>query len=49
MDARRTDTRTSLVPYPFLTYNPFNIRAAIYIGASLFAAVAFVVMNALHW
>ncbi|KAI1794523.1 FAR-17a/AIG1-like protein [Ganoderma leucocontextum] len=37
-----------MFPYPFLTYNPFNIRMAIYIGASLFAAVAFMVMNALH-
>ncbi|PIL24148.1 hypothetical protein GSI_13901 [Ganoderma sinense ZZ0214-1] len=37
-----------MFPYPFLTYNPFNIRVAIYFGASLFAALAFMVMNALH-
>ena len=37
-----------VVPYPFLTYSPFNVRVAIYAGASLFAAVAFMVINALH-
>ena len=36
------------VPYPFLTQNPFNIRVAIYVGASTFAALAFMAINALH-
>ncbi|KAI0709429.1 FAR-17a/AIG1-like protein [Earliella scabrosa] len=35
-------------PYPFLTHSPFNVRVAIYAGASLFAALAFMGLNALH-
>ncbi|KAI0724063.1 FAR-17a/AIG1-like protein [Cerioporus squamosus] len=35
-------------PYPFLTQSPFNVRVVIYSGASLFAAVAFIAINALH-
>ncbi|RDX56594.1 hypothetical protein OH76DRAFT_1468122 [Lentinus brumalis] len=35
-------------PYPFLTQNPFNVRVAIYAGASSFAALAFIAINALH-
>ncbi|RPD66307.1 hypothetical protein L226DRAFT_195280 [Lentinus tigrinus ALCF2SS1-7] len=35
-------------PYPFLTQNPFNARVAIYVGASTFAALAFMALNALH-
>ena len=38
----------SAVPYPFLTNNPYNIRVRIYAAASLFAAVAFMLLNALH-
>ncbi|TBU35807.1 FAR-17a/AIG1-like protein [Dichomitus squalens] len=37
-----------MFPYPFLTSSPFNVRVAIYAGASLFAAVSFMVINALH-
>ncbi|KAI0636804.1 FAR-17a/AIG1-like protein [Trametes polyzona] len=35
-------------PYPFLTENPFNIRVLIYAAATAFAAVSFMVLNALH-
>ncbi|KAH9945955.1 FAR-17a/AIG1-like protein [Epithele typhae] len=35
-------------PYPFLTYNPPNVRAMIYAGATAFAAGAFMLLNALH-
>ncbi|KAI0673054.1 FAR-17a/AIG1-like protein [Trametes maxima] len=35
-------------PYPFLTENPYNIRVAIYVAATTFAAVSFMVLNALH-
>lgn len=36
------------VPYPFLTENPYNIRVLIYTGATVFSAVSFMVLNALH-
>ncbi|KAI9065112.1 hypothetical protein FKP32DRAFT_1590866 [Trametes sanguinea] len=35
-------------PYPFLTHNPFPIRVAIYVAATLFAAVSFMALNAAH-
>jgi len=35
-------------PYPFLTENPFEIRVAIYFGATTFALVSFWIINALH-
>ncbi|KAL1944602.1 hypothetical protein VTO73DRAFT_3032 [Trametes versicolor] len=35
-------------PYPFLTENPYNIRVLIYTGATVFSAVSFMVLNALH-
>ncbi|OCH95044.1 hypothetical protein OBBRIDRAFT_788778 [Obba rivulosa] len=35
-------------PYPFLTHNPFNIRVAIYAGASGLALVSFWMLNTLH-
>ncbi|KAI0748291.1 FAR-17a/AIG1-like protein [Daedaleopsis nitida] len=37
-----------MFPYPFLTHSPFHVRVVIYIGASSFAAVAFMVLNVLH-
>ncbi|KIY49448.1 hypothetical protein FISHEDRAFT_72770 [Fistulina hepatica ATCC 64428] len=36
------------VAYPFLTDNPFEVRVAIYIGASLVALLSFWSLNALH-
>jgi len=35
-------------PYPFLTFNPFNIRAVIYGSAMSFAYVCFLGLNAAH-
>ncbi|KAI0831481.1 FAR-17a/AIG1-like protein [Trametes gibbosa] len=35
-------------PYPFLTENPYPIRVIIYCVATSFAAVSFMVLNALH-
>ncbi|KAI0327178.1 hypothetical protein GY45DRAFT_1347945 [Cubamyces sp. BRFM 1775] len=35
-------------PYPFLTENPFNIRVLIYLAATSFAALSFMVLNAAH-
>jgi len=35
-------------PYPFLSLNPFPIRAAIYCGASLLAYICFQLLNTIH-
>jgi len=35
-------------PYPFLTLNPFPIRAAIYSGAGLLAYISFQFLNSIH-
>ncbi|KAI0372825.1 hypothetical protein BV20DRAFT_1050265 [Pilatotrama ljubarskyi] len=35
-------------PYPFLTENPFPIRVLIYIAATSFAALSFMILNAAH-
>ncbi|TCD60534.1 hypothetical protein EIP91_009930 [Steccherinum ochraceum] len=35
-------------PYPFLTFNPFHIRIAIYSAATTFAYVCFLMLNALR-
>lgn len=37
-----------LVPYPFLTNNPLNIRLWIYGGAGLIAPLFFWMLNSLH-
>ena len=36
------------VPYPFLTFNPFHIRVAIYSGVTLFAYTIFQLLNWIH-
>ncbi|KAF8212357.1 FAR-17a/AIG1-like protein-domain-containing protein [Mycena galopus ATCC 62051] len=41
-------TRLFLVPYPFLTLNPFEIRLRIYAGACTVAYLSFYALNALH-
>jgi hypothetical protein len=43
-----TETPRCLVPYPFLTENPFNIRVGIYTFVSFLAWSCFRLMNALH-
>ncbi|KAI0665102.1 FAR-17a/AIG1-like protein [Cubamyces menziesii] len=35
-------------PYPFLTENPFSIRVLIYLAATSFSALSFMVLNAAH-
>ena len=36
------------VPYPFLTFNPLPIRAAIYAGTTVFAYTVFQLLNKIH-
>ncbi|TFK42692.1 FAR-17a/AIG1-like protein [Crucibulum laeve] len=38
----------NIFPYPFLTGNPFEIRIAIYIGATAFGILSFWMINKLH-
>ena len=38
----------STVPYPFLTFNPLPIRAAIYAGTTIFAFTVFQLLNKIH-
>ena len=35
----------NLFPYPFLTFNPFEIRVAIYAGATTLALLFFFLLN----
>lgn len=44
-----TNTSCYLVPYPFLTVNPFPIRLVIYAGTGLIALFSFQLLNSLHW
>jgi hypothetical protein len=45
---RDFSTNYLTVPYPFLTDNPFEIRVAIYIGATSIALVSLWVLNGAH-
>lgn len=38
----------NVVPYPFLTDNPFEIRLAIYVGAGMLAFSSFWLINRVH-
>ncbi|KAJ7219168.1 FAR-17a/AIG1-like protein [Mycena pura] len=41
-------THNGKFPYPFLTFNPFEVRVFIYAGVGALACVSFYALNALH-